>query len=131
MAIARACRFVSYPAGETIFQENKTVMGVYFLCQGNLGVSCSTIADMGSVATHLALTKVAGEMAWMDRHGPLYTLTATSACLLLEMEGQNFSNLLADFPQVVINLCKNYSQQIRVYQQMISKGRPIPLVRPV
>jgi len=131
MVIARACRFVSYSAGETIFQENQISMGIFFLCQGNLGVSCSTIADMGSVATHLASTKVAGEMAWMDSHGPLYTLTATSACLLLEMDGLDFSNLLADFPQVVINLCKNHSQQIRVYQQMISKGRPIPLVRPV
>lgn len=50
----------------------------------------------------------------------LYTLTAKSTCLLLEMDSHNFAKLLADFPLVVINLCKDYSQQVRVYQQWVS-----------
>jgi hypothetical protein len=126
LPIARECRFVSYPAGQIIFQENQPAGGVYFLCQGKLEIACSTIADMETVEKHLSSTRLAGEMPWIDSHHQLYTLRAASDCIVLEMAGRNFMQMLADFPQVVVNLCKNYSQQIRVYQQIVSNIPAVP-----
>jgi len=115
-------------AGEAVFQENRRADKVYFLYQGVLSASSRSIPAKAPYAEQVLSTVFAGERQWIDDGVQLYTLKATTLSLLLEMDGNDFSRVVQEFPLVVINLCRIYSQQLRAYHKLVPKAR-IP-VRP-
>jgi len=125
LPIARLCRSVTCQAGEILFQKNQKATDIYLLYQGELAGEYGFTADPATVAFDLLLNEFAGEMQWIDGDVQLYTLKAKTVSFLLEMAGKDFCRIMEEFPLVVLNLCRIYSGQLRVYHQIVSKHNRI------
>jgi hypothetical protein len=70
-------------------------------------------------AKDLISTEFVGERQWIDGQAQLYTLTADTRSVLLEIDGSDFCRVIQDIPLVIINLCRLYSRQLRAYHTVV------------
>jgi len=125
LPIARLCSPVTFQAGEIIFHENQETTDIYFLYQGDIAAEYGLIEDQTMVPFDLLSKEFAGEMHWIDGGVQLYTLKAKTGSFFLKMAGKDFCRIMEELPVVVLNLCRNYSRQLRIYHQIISKHNRI------
>jgi hypothetical protein len=117
MIIAGVCRSRTFETGEIVLQENQMAGHVYFFYQGALGVQSRF--DRMPGAKDLISTEFVGERQWIDGQAQLYTLTADTRSVLLEIDGSDFCRVIQDIPLVIINLCRLYSRQLRAYHTVV------------
>ncbi|NJK27518.1 MAG: cyclic nucleotide-binding domain-containing protein [Coleofasciculaceae cyanobacterium SM2_3_26] len=99
-------------AGETIFTEGSIGSHFYIIGDGNVRIT-KAIDGVQKELSRLAAPQYFGEMALFDDSPRSASAIAQSDCTLLKLEKSRFISLIAQRPQIVLEICKFLSDRVR------------------
>jgi CRP-like cAMP-binding protein len=120
-AIASVAEEIDHPAGEIIFEEGSYGDTMYLIAQGEVSVIKNR-----NKASQIELDRIRsgdyfGEMALFEdtvRSGSIRTETA---CRFMVLHKQEFKELVREYPQIALEICKVLSGRIRKLHKKIEQ----------
>lgn len=108
-----------FSKGETIMQEGHEGDSMYIVVEGSVEVSKTLTMKLGEESTEREkiLTRVKaednvvfGEMAMIDRGNRSASAVATTDCILLEIEREDFLDLIEKRPQMGVKILRRIGE---------------------
>jgi len=120
-AIASVAEEIDHPPGETIIQEGSYGETMYLVTHGEVSV----IKNMGE-ANEIELDRIKagdyfGEMALFENAVRSVSIRAEAACSFMVLHKQEFKELVREYPQIALEICKVLSGRIRNLHRKIEK----------
>lgn len=120
-AIAAVAEEVDHPSGETIIQEGSFGETMYLVTRGEVSV----IKNMGE-RNEIELDRIKagdyfGEMALFEDTVRSGSIRTEAACSFMVLHKQEFKELVREYPQIALELCKVLSGRIRKLHQKIEQ----------
>lgn len=114
VSVDAALEHETYLAGEAVIAEGSSGDRLYLLLDGAAAVSAG-----GRPIATLAPGACFGEMAMFDLSPRSATVTATVDCSLLSMRRDRFRSLVAQRPQVLMEICRVFGDRLRATNQLV------------
>jgi signal transduction histidine kinase len=113
--IAKLSRFCTYPAGHVLCHEGEYEDVIYIVAEGSVLITQKMDVIEG---THRILRvggkgELIGEMALIQNAPRAATVTATSACTMLEMDKKDFETMLRRSPHMAIDIIRITLNRLR------------------
>ena len=120
-AIASVAEEIDHPPGETIIQEGSYGETMYLVTHGEVSV----IKNMGET-NEIELDRIKagdyfGEMALFENAVRSVSIRAEAACSFMVLHKQEFKELVREYPQIALEICKVLSGRIRKLHQKIEQ----------
>jgi len=112
-----------YKEGDTILTEGDSDDSVYLIGSGEVEV---VLLGKGEDKIHLNTLREGeyfGEMAVFERHPRSATVIAAESCVLLEIAGREFLNLVSKHPEIEVKVIGQLSARLRRVGRQIIKGQ--------
>jgi hypothetical protein len=118
-AIASVAEEIDCPAGERIIHEGSIGDTIYFIIKGEV----SAIMDMGG-SNEIEVNRIKtgeyfGEMALFDDIERSASILTEKASSFLTLHNQEFKELVREYPQIALKICKVLSGRIRKVHTII------------
>jgi hypothetical protein len=114
VSVDAALEHETYLAGETVIAEGTQGDKLFLLLDGEAAVTAG-----GRPITALSAGACFGEMAMFDLAPRSATVTATVDCALLSMRRDRFRSLVAQRPQVLMEICRVFGDRLRATNQLV------------
>jgi len=119
-AIASVTEEDDRPPGEIIIHEGSIGDTSYFIKKGEV----SAIKDMGG-SNEVELDRIkageyCGEMALFDDAPRSVSIRTEEACSFLTLNKQQFREIVREYPQIALEICKVLSKRIRILHEKIT-----------
>jgi CRP/FNR family cyclic AMP-dependent transcriptional regulator len=108
-----------FPAGSNVMLAEQPGEAVYIVLSGTLKVHSEQADGRDVILSILGSGDTLGEMSLIDSVGRSASVTTLEDSLLLWMDKETFSQLLAEFPPVARNLVRILSARLRLSDQLI------------
>jgi hypothetical protein len=121
-AVASVTEEVVYPAGEVVIREGEPGDTMYMIIKGEVSV---TKGQQGEDTTHeIELDRIRagdyfGEMALFEDVVRSATIRTAEESRLLVLNKQEFTEIVREYPQIALHICRVLSERIRRLHQKI------------
>jgi CRP-like cAMP-binding protein len=120
-AIAAVAEEVDHLSGDTIIQEGSFGETMYLITRGEVSV----IKNMGEM-NEIELDRIKagdyfGEMALFEDTVRSGSIRTEAACSFMVLHKQEFKELVREYPQIALEICKVLSGRIRKLHQKIEQ----------
>ena len=117
LAVARVCRIRELDKGESLALPGRNSQVVSVFCTDGFVPAGPCLPEASEHDFLRDTCGFAGEMPWIDGLPEIYTITAGKRSRIFTISGEDFLQLLKDFPVTAVNLCRFYCREIRVFQK--------------
>lgn len=119
-AIASVIEEEDRPPGEIIIHEGSIGDTAYFIMKGEV----SAIKDMGG-SNEIEIDRIksgeyCGEMALFDDTARSVSIRTEEASSFLTLNKQKFKEIVREYPQIALEICKVLSNRIRILHEKIA-----------
>jgi len=118
-AIASVVEEIDYPAGEIIITEGSSGDTLYLIIKGEVSV----IKDLGKIneveIDRMTAGDYFGEMALFEDTVRSASIRTEKSSALMVLHKQEFKEIVREYPQIALEICKVLSGRIRKLHQKI------------
>jgi Cyclic nucleotide-binding domain/TLC ATP/ADP transporter len=119
-AIASATQERHFEAGQVVIREGEPGDTLYLVLEGEVAV-IKTTADGGEIELdHIGAQDYFGEMALFEDIPRTATIRTLSPCRMLVLHKHAFNEIVREYPQIALEICKVLGSRIRRLHQKIS-----------
>ncbi len=112
-------------SGDTIYQEGSWGTYLYIIAEGNVQI-IKTLEGEQQILKELSAGEHFGEVALFDDSPYWNSAVATKECLLLKLDKKNFISLVTQRPNMLLEICRFLSQQLREMNRVQTMRRWLP-----
>jgi CRP-like cAMP-binding protein len=120
-AVASVTEEIIYPPGETVIKEGDRGETMYLIIKGEVVV----IKDQGNgreiELDHIAAGDYFGEMALFENVPRSATIRTEKESHLLVLDQMEFSEIVREYPQIALQICKEFSKRLRELHEKIKR----------
>ena len=121
-AVASVAEVVDYPLGEIIIQEGESNDNLYLIVEGEVSVVRNPQGKEGSKQVEVELLGIGdpvGEMTFSEDNVCSTTFRTRSKCRLLAVHKGDFTDIVKEYPQIGLNICKEFCKRLRkLYEKL-------------
>lgn len=121
-AIASVTEEIVFPPGETVIREGEPGDTMYLVIKGEVSVLKGQQGDGGTKEIELDRIRAGdyfGEMALVEDVVRSATVRTSQESTLLVLDKQEFAEIVKEYPQIALHICKVLSQRIRKLHEKI------------
>ena len=118
-AVASVTEEVVYPAGETVIREGEPGETMYLLIRGEVSVIKGREEGREIELDRIKSGDYFGEMALFEDDVRSATIRTAEESHLLVLHKREFAEIVREYPQIALHICKVLSQRIRELHQKI------------
>jgi len=112
-AVAVACQWHRYDAGNEIVRYREHSNSVFFIIQGEIRVMYHSLSGQEVILCNLSAGDMLGELTAIDGHPRSATAIARTSALLASMPAIHFQNLVYSNRQIAETILKRLTAQVR------------------
>jgi hypothetical protein len=116
-AVASVTEDISYGSDETVIKEGEPGDTLYLILEGNVAVIKTEADGMEVTLDHISAGDHFGEMALFEEIPRTATIRTTEPCRMLFLHKQAFDEMVREYPQIALKICKVFSGRIRKLHQ--------------
>lgn len=116
-AVASVTEDISYGSDETVIKEGEPGDTLYLILEGNVAVIKTETDGMQVTLDHISAGDHFGEMALFEEIPRTATIRTTEPCRMLFLHKQEFDEMVREYPQIALKICKVFSGRIRKLHQ--------------
>jgi len=120
-AIASVTEEVVYPLGTVVIKEGETGETMYMIIAGEVSVNKSQEGGSEIELDRILAGDYFGEMALFEDVVRSATIRAEEETRLLVLHKQEFTEIVREYPQIALHICRILSQRIRVLHEKIKR----------
>ena len=112
---------VSHPAGDLVIKEGDHGDTMYLIIEGDVSVSKEARAEKGPVVeiARMRTGNCFGEMALFEEAPRSATIRTISPSRFLVLHKQDFTEIVQEYPQIALHICKTLSGRIRSLHEKV------------
>ncbi len=118
-AVASVTEEIVYPAGEFVIKEGDTGETMYLIVSGEVSVVKGLGQDQEIELARIGTGDYFGEMALVDDIVRSATVRTEKESRLLVLHKQEFKEIVREYPQITLQICKVLSARIRNLQEKV------------
>jgi HEAT repeat protein len=118
-AVASVTEEVVYPEGETVIREGEPGDTMYLIIKGEVKVIKGQEGGQEIELDRIRAGDYFGEMALFEDVSRSATIRTAEESRFLVLRKQEFTEIVREYPQIALHICKVFSQRIRVLHQKI------------
>jgi hypothetical protein len=116
-AVASVTEDISYGSDETVIKEGEPGETLYFILEGKVAVIKTETDGMEVTLDHISAGDHFGEMSLFEEIPRTATIRTTEPCRMLFLHKQEFDEMVREYPQIALKICKVFSGRIRKLHQ--------------
>jgi hypothetical protein len=121
-AVASVTEEVSFESGRMVIKEGDPGDTLYLILEGEVAV-IKTGADGNELTLdHITAGDHFGEMALFEDIPRTASIRTTQSCRMLMLHKQAFNEMVREYPQIALKICKVFSGRIRKLHRKIAKN---------
>jgi hypothetical protein len=121
-AIASVTEEVVHPLGTVVIKEGETGETMYMIIAGEVSVNKSQEGGSQIELDRILVGDYFGEMALFEDVVRSATIRTEEETRLLVLHKQEFTEIVREYPQIALHICRILSQRIRVLHEKIKRG---------
>ncbi len=118
-AVASVTEEIVYPAGEFVIKEGDTGETMYMIASGEVSVVKGQGQDQEIELARIGTGDYFGEMALVDDVVRSATVRTEKESRLLVLHKQEFKEIVREYPQIALQICKVLSARIRKLHEKV------------
>lgn len=119
-AVASICQMLTFHKGSPIVTQGEVGETMFLIKSGSVEVTHNEDEKTVTLAT-LETGASFGEMSMFDAEMRSATVTASTDCTLLAIDGRELADILASYPQIGIAIIKTFVKRLRNTNQKLQK----------
>lgn len=120
-AVASVTEEVRFAAGDTVFQEGEQGETLFLIVEGDVAVIKNLNEDRQIELDSIGAGDYFGEMSLFGDERRSATIKVKSAARFLTLNKQEFQEIVREYPQMALNVCRVLSMRIRHLHSKISE----------
>lgn len=120
-AVASATEEVRFAEGDTVFNEGEQGETLFLVVEGDVAVIKNLTADKQIELDSIGAGDYFGEMALFGDERRSATIKVKSAARFLTLSKQELQEIVSEYPQIALNVCRVLSMRIRHLHSKISE----------
>jgi hypothetical protein len=121
-AVASVTEEAVFPPAETVIREGDPGETMYLIIKGEVSVIKGRGTDNEIELDRIGAGDYFGEMALFEGQARAATIRTLEESRLLVLHKQEFSEIVREYPQIALQICKVLGQRIRELHQKIQSG---------
>ena len=118
-AVASVTEEIVYPAGEFVIKEGDAGETMYLIASGEVSVVKGQGQDQEIELARIGTGDYFGEMALVDDVVRSATVRTEKESRLLVLHKQEFKEIVREYPQIALQICKVLSARIRKLHEKV------------
>ncbi len=120
-AVGSVTEEISYGPDEVVINEGDPGDTLYLILEGEVAVIKTEEDGTELILDHISAGDHFGEMALFEEIKRTATIRTVKPCRMLYLHQQEFNELVREYPQIALKICKVFSGRIRnLHQKIIS-----------
>jgi hypothetical protein len=116
-AVASVTEDISYDSNEIVIKEGDPGDTLYLILEGKVAVIKTETDGLEVTLDHISAGDHFGEMALFEEIPRTATIRTTEPCRMLFLHKQEFDEMVREYPQIALKICKVFSGRIRKLHQ--------------